>query len=748
NLEEFKKKYNREKEDYLYVSEIFSDKFYFIEGGNQLPGGLMPKGYEEVAYSDVEGKEHHLTPLLPINPKLLNYFTPEELIGKIELKPAIIGEESGVRVSLDLPLSGGDYLIHRDYLISENQALTALPFLEVWPNFKAAEWQEYYAFYSFTKLGETQKTFRVQFPNLEAAHPPILKEFQLNRLTGFPGFLTCQDEENPSLTLGLILLKTPPVVGDGDPNKTWTVGVDFGTSFTNVYYSINNVARPLSLSALNLQVTATSGATRSVLLYDYFFWPAPQEFPLATVLTTKGSRGGQQRIFDGRIYIPESENLEGFDPCNDDIKTNLNWEQNNFHDNQRFLEHLALYIAAQAAINQVRRLEWTISYPSSFSPRDNNLYRAYWQRIIQDLPAKTGLQSVPLDPRRGNYYRSESNAFAHYFEAQEGKDLLYTTCINMGGGASDISIWLGRRLIHQCSVLLAGNLLFSQFIKQKPQFFQQQFGIDIVKLAGGTKEAAFYAKLNAVLSGKGEMWLRNQRSFMDDDPDLQYILQRTAIGISGLYYYVGLILKSLEIKGTYNRQQNTPVYIGGNASHIFKWLAPSGMFDSQFEVYRLFSRMLSKGSGFADTQEPTVLSSRPKAEVACGLVLDQRQTRLIGLDDDNEDLFPGEDCYVNGTFQSWADPLKLPENVQTFEIRELPNLTSFLDEFHQALTDLRIRSIKPLAEYKDESKQERLWRDTNRRLESELLNMTGNIDNIRKEPPFILALKALLYSIK
>ncbi|MGL4499893.1 MAG: hypothetical protein ACRCU2_12585, partial [Planktothrix sp.] len=337
---------------------------------------------------------------------------------------------------------------------------------------------------------------------------------------------------------------------------------------------------------------------------------------------------------------------------------------------------------------------------------------------------------------------------AHYFDAQEGKDLLYTTCIDMGGGTSDISIWLGRKLIHQCSVLLAGDLLFSQFIKQKPQFVQQQFDIDIATLAGGTKEEAFYAKLNAVLSGKGQNWLENQRSFMDDDPDLQYILQRTAIGISGLYYYVGLILNSLEIKGTYNRQQNTPVYIGGNASRIFNWLAPSGMFDSQFEVYRLFSRMLSKGSCFTDTQEPTVLSSRPKAEVACGLVLDQRQTRLIGLDDDNEDLFPGENCIVNGTFQSWADPLKLPENVQTFEIRELTNLTSFLDEFHQALTDLRIRSIKPLAEYRDESKRERLWSDTNRRLESELLNMTGNIDNIRQEPPFILALKALLHAIK
>lgn len=743
NLEEFKKKY---KGEYLTSTEIFLEDFYFIKESKQLPGALMPTRYEEVTYT-VEGNEYQLTPLLPINQKLFRYFTSEELIKIIELQPIKIGPESGVQISLNLPLSGGEYRINKDYPIKKENALAELPNLEIWPNFKAVGWQEYYGFYYSEKLDETNKTFRVKFPNYQAQHPEELDKFQLTRLEEFPAFIICQDEAKLSLELGLILLKTPPRYGDGDPNKTWTVGVDFGTSFTNVYYSINQQANPLSLSALNLQVTETSGATRLSLLYDNFISGIEQQLPLASVLTTKGTKGQTEPIFDGRIYIPE--NLDEFDPKNADIKTNLKWDSQTLQYNQLFLEHLALSIAAEAAIKNVRIIEWSISYPSSFAGREKNIYSAHWQRIIEDLQAKTGLEHKMLPRAKGKFYRSESLALAHYFDAEAGEDLLYTTCIDMGGGSSDISIWLNHRLIHQCSVLLAGNLLFSQFVKQKPQFVQQQFDIDVSSLAGGLKDEPFYTKLNSVLSGKGEKWLREKRALLDDEPDLQYVLTRTAIGISGLYYYVGTILNALNIEGLYVREENTPVYIGGNGSRIFHWLAPGGLFDSSCNAHRLFSRMLSKGSGFLDTSEETVLSTQPKSEVACGLVLDQKRTRLIGLDDEDEDPFAGEDCYVNGEYVSWKSRLKLPEDVQNFQVPELLNLSSFLDDFHQALTDLKIKDIKPLEEYRDQNKWEYIWKKTKRRLDDQLLkNYKGNSDELRREPPFILALKSLLQVLR
>ena len=47
-----------------------------------------------------------------------------------------------------------------------------------------------------------------------------------------------------------------------------------------------------------------------------------------------------------------------------------------------------------------------------------------------------------------------------------------TTCIDMGGGTSDISIWQNDKLLHQCSVQLAGRDLFSQFVEMNPKFLK------------------------------------------------------------------------------------------------------------------------------------------------------------------------------------------------------------------------------------------------------------------------------------
>ncbi|KAL6968783.1 hypothetical protein U1Q18_052013 [Sarracenia purpurea var. burkii] len=60
----------------------------------------------------------------------------------------------------------------------------------------------------------------------------------------------------------------------------------------------------------------------------------------------------------------------------------------------------------------------------------------------------------------------------------------------------------------------------------------------------------FYAKLNAILLGKGQKWLREYREISDENADLQDIVQCSAIGIAGLYYYVGIILKALHLEAS------------------------------------------------------------------------------------------------------------------------------------------------------------------------------------------------------
>ncbi|OCR00799.1 hypothetical protein BCD67_24010 [Oscillatoriales cyanobacterium USR001] len=746
----FRRKYQGE---FLKETDIFLENFYFIQGENQLTNVLLPNGSESLAYEVEEKqqiKEKKITPLLPIQPKMLQYFTAEELSKMVELAEISKGVDSGVKVTLKIPLSGGIYTVTKEYVIKESNAITNTPYIELWPNFRAKGWKEYYAFYYDLKEGESQeRSFELILPEPKEVSLHNIKDFKITRLDEFPSYIICQDKAE-KVELGLILLKTPPLVGNEAQDKTWIVGIDFGTSFTNVYYQSGNIKQKLTLSAFHLPITAVDPVDA---VYDYFMPPVEQKLPLSSVLTAKKAIDRNRPVFDGRLYI--TPDLLTFNPQQDHIKANLKWDAYSLPYTKLFLKHLALLITAEAASKNVRVIEWTISYPSAFARGQKNLYLVIWQDIINDLTAKTGINHQLLDSAKGKCYRSESLALAHYFAEEEQEDLLYTTCIDMGGGTSDISIWQGNILLHQCSVLLAGRDLFSQFVKNKPQFIEALIKDKDAKeqLVPALNQPnnqnndndSFYVKLDAVLISKGEEWLKKNRYANSDNTDLQDILQKSAIGMAGLCYYVGIILQGLRLEDKYTRGRITPLYIGGNASRILHWFADSGTFNKECDAYFLFSRMLSRASGFEDTREDVKLSRNPKSEVARGLVANQRDTRLQGLDDEEEnEVFCGEDCLVNDNLISTYARLTLPDNIRKFEVTELRKIEEFLNEFDSALTELKIRSIKPLNRWRNDTEKQNLLERTKRKLENKLLKMTGQKNDIKVEPPFILGLKALL----
>jgi hypothetical protein len=731
---------------WIESKDLFLPEFVFVDVEDALPGAFFPNG------TQINFNGQRITPLIPLNPILLDYLTPEDLIKRMQLTPVNGSEGPLVRVIIDLPLSGlknddkqpQNYRIYKDYPIKEENALPEVPVLEVWPRFRAEGWKEYYAFYYDGESGE--ETFQISLP--EAKEPHIFQEgrgsYQITRLEEFPSFINCQDRARN--TIGLILLKTPENI---KLNASWKVGVDFGTSFTNVYVNKKGIVEPLLLENLHLKITEGDREARNPVLYEHFipesFIPAEKPLPLSSVLTTRGKtdiRVGQERqIYDGRIYVPDLN----FKPQEDWIETDLKWK--NLTLNRLFLKHLALHISALAAKNGVRQIQWSVSYPSAFSNADRTRYVQTWQNLTQELQEKTGIIHISPGLNDLDYFRTESLAIAQYFADQEDYNLVNATCIDMGGGTSDISIWENNQLVHQCSIQLAGRELFSQFLEMKPDFLEQKLEVKDSGLKVLT-EGKFSAKLDVLLRLEGENLLKNERAFVEDAPEFQGLLRLIAIGFSGLYYYVGTILGVLHDEGQYSRREITPVYIGGNGSRLLNWLAIGGQFDRHSEVNQLLSRMLSVASGFADIGEITRLSQRPKDEVCCGLVLSG--TKLQGLTRRTKDpLIAGEDCEVNGNPISWRERLELEGNIKEFQISEFEQLSKFLDEFNLALKELEIEGLKPMRGFKagvglEADYSERLWRETKRELTNVTLTIKGESDNIRVEPPFILGLKALL----
>lgn len=699
------------KELQLTTKDLFLNKLVFIEQESILPGALLPQGTQYLVFAN-----HQITPLLPLNPILLDYFTPEELTKQLEFELIDEDDLSQVRLILDLPNS--ETPLFKDYTIQAENLIPEVPVLEVWPNFQAEGWKEYYGFCYDAEYGE--ETFQVCFPNVEE-----IKQFQegrgsykIVRCTQFPKFIECKNIQEH--TIGIILLPTQKKI---ELAYSWKIGIDFRSDYTSVYVNKDDkIVESFKSDNLHHKVTDVSIETRFPVLFEYFipesFIPVDKPFPMSTVLTTRGSADiNQERpIFDGRVYIPVRNRYSQQESW---VKKDLQCSTKNLRYIRLFLKHLILHLTANAVNNKVKTIEWCISYPPQFSRKGKYKYAQMWQDITNNLQSKTGVKHLCPNINDIQYFRSQSLAFAQYFTEYEDYDLVNTTCIDIGNVNSNISIWQDNQLIYQCSLNFGKIDLFSQIIKTNPQILKI-FDIEPdnwIKFP----EYAFYDQLDIWLRLESANWLERKRELFINHPEFQKLITLMSIGLSGLYFYIGQILAVLHHEGKYTLKEITPVYIGGIGSRLLNWLSEGGEFDRNSEINSLLSRMMSISSGFPDTEEITRMSQNPQDEVACGLVLQDQKLQEL-------------DINLN--------------TIDKYEITNLTQLQLFFDTFHDSLDDLRIEDIKAIEGYNFNKPEyeynQKLWRATERELRNLLNSQKGDIENIQPEPHFIVELKALV----
>jgi len=254
---------------------------------------------------------------------------------------------------------------------------------------------------------------------------------------------------------------------------------------------------------------------------------------------------------------------------------------------------------------------------------------------------------------------------------------------------------------------------------------------------------------------------------LQDNERLYGYLQILAIGIAGLHYYVGLVLQVLHREDANNTRryeagEPVDVYFGGNGCRLLNWLSDTGKFDGD-EIGDLFQSMVLQASKFGAGAGTNAVNDKPKEEAACGLVVDGKK---LGSPASTEDeLIAGESCTIGSHRFEWDSSITLDaslvENIKKFEVakspEELVNLPQFLYWFHKGLKsnqDIIIPSVKDYS-LGDPSKAEQenldntirdnliLWKRVVRQLQGSLVPVE-DADNIRLEPPFILALKALI----
>jgi serine/threonine protein kinase len=721
--------------------DLFLSELTFIDAEEALPGAFPVQNSEPLTFNSWK-----ITPLMPLKPLLLEYFTPKDLMKRLHFS------QSGdlVRVTLSLPLKGtiegkrpSEYYLYKDYLLKELNKVEDVPVLEIWPNIRSAGWQEYYAYYY-----DANNTFTVNFDNAQDPHNYSCRsgEHLITLLSSFPSHINCQRDGH---SIGFIPLYTPPEI---ELTGNWLVGVDFGNLFTNVYVNRQGKIEPLRLEKLHLQVTTANLETRQPVLFENFipeeFLPTNKPLPFATVLTKRGetNRDRKRVIYDGRIYVPDRTD---FYPEASHIETNFRWRKTEARI--LFLEHLCLMVSALAVHSGIKSIQWSVSYPATFSRRDLRDYGTMWATLVENLQSRTGI-TQQSSAAHGIRFRTENLALAQYFADREDCNLIRSTCINFGDDMSDISIWQNNTLIHQCSIQLAREHILVQPLEQCRDFVANWFKQPTEEWSD-LEEDKFKAKIDSLLRHNSDEWLQNDRPQLEEDQDFQGLIRLIAIGKAGIYYYIGLILNTLVAEKKYTEPNIPSVYIGGRGSGLLHWLSPSGRFDHHTGITELFNRMMVDASGLNESGGSTTqLSKNPQDEVACGLVLDR--TKLKDMDSKIKDPpIAGENCRLNGQDIAYNQRMFLEgEDIDEIEVStSLEQLNAFINSFNKGIKDLEIEEeIQPLSQCLplNESEQmymERILDSTHIEL-SAMLNYINNGENdgFPEQPLFILGLKSLL----
>ena len=706
--------------------EYFTEKLFVIPRADAFKQNvLLPTGGD--ALKDVDGES--VTPILPIAKELLSDFSVDELGQRITFKTTPVGIE--VSLQLPSPDGGPDFSIFRVYVNQKDGdapifdkhkivEIPNLPVLEIWPNFRTPGWKVYYTYFN----GKGQNTFYAA-PFHTDGGPEDVK---ITKTSAFPEMMICKYKNEDA---GFLFIKAPPETIP-DAAKTWNVGIDFGTSSTTVYRTElpdGGPSAPVTLKDRLLQIT-DSGDLRS-LVQDDFLSNQDEETPLFSLFQENSigipPKDGIKPLEDGRIYFV----LDDY-KLKKNVISNLKWspEPIDRKRTQAYLEQICLQCAAEAAANSVSKINWRFSYPIAFSPANKANFKAICQAIINDIIIETGGQpTIPVS------LESESIVIAKFFGGELGGFADGAVCIDIGGETSDISIWQDNTLYWQTSIRFAGRHIFLDLLKHKPSFLANVgVGAEDIELLSEAND--FYSQADTWIDtwlNKSKQSLNQKFGIFGGKIKATPFVPLIGVGISGLFYYVGLILNYLSTEIGF-RKTMPNIYIGGNGSRILHWLA-NGEFKPDSDSCGHLKDILLTASGFdPKSLFDLEITPKPKHEAAAGLV-DERT--ILKSTERQFDFLAGEVFTENEENKAWKELLtaeRLGNGLRSGD--KLVKIETFIEKFNTGFGKVLGQPI-----YLDEALKQKLIGGLN----DNLANLAQKADRERVvEPLFILVLKNLL----
>jgi hypothetical protein len=466
-------------------------------------------------------------------------------------------------------------------------------------------------------------------------------------------------------------------------------------------------------------------------------------------------------IFEtGRIFWHNHENLKDVNSKperRENLLTNIKWETERSNTG-KYLNQLLTQIVYHAAAKGVRKINWFFSYPTAFSLGDRGDFNDRLEKLLNALEKDTGIRQVFSG--RDNLL-TESISAAYYFRKQNPLEQVFL-CVDIGGGTSDISLWLKTKYAFQSSVRFASRTMFVEPLRH---LLERQSVMDAVRtqtLADGIHTMLEYGEQGTVISEDkikffietvlyeyyNDFKTRLDTLAGEDLAAYKLFKYRVLIAYSGLMYYLANIIARLFEAGKINEDIAAVVLgLSGKGSMMTDWIKAycPGIYGEAEALIK------EKTGGIEITLRAQFDAENAKTETAKGLIadLDGSGKQKHEAEEVNPEIYMGASIDLaseDGTTKSlgaddfidtYSDRFfSKPETLKVRITPELPELEGFIKFFNSIARRSR-GDIEPI----DDGWWTRHKKDLWNKIQTGFENMLAEK---RFDPPFIVMISVFL----
>ncbi len=609
--------------------------------------------------------------LLPFSRRILDFFSPADV--RERLRPEYRKVENGITFSFSLPAGGRAERVQKTYRYHHPgpgegriEALVA-PAVQLFPRYVDAAWRRYYVFQGGADRVAVHPVL-APAPNgtarpavAERTHPgpdgaPV-RGVEIAGAGAYPEALAFAAPGEAGAALGLALVPRPPE--PAGLAGAWRVGIDFGTSNTNVYRqsAATDVAERwrFEFDRYLMDVTArrgVRGAAGNGAASGVSDGAAPADFvptesvelPVPTALRVFQDARTTHMLLDYGIYFSSGYELPR------DVHADLKWDSEEERNMKPFLRCLLFLLLVEVGLRRVGRVTLACSYPKAFSLSLQKRYEGAWQSVVGELlddPAAAAFlrrHGAGTDgPEVGDpEFETEGVAAGEYFAsertipalADRATKQIAAVALDVGGGTTDISIWHRNAIVLDASVLLAGREI-GGLLQQSPRALEVLFSPGAARAldAARTEPAAFAARLNVVLR-REEGAVRERLLDHANHPEVLWLRRMLAVEFGAIAFYTASLLGAVNARldgalAQTIQSRAIRLHWGGNAAKLLNWI-DFGRYDESGIASKLLNAVLFNALKF-DAQDgpiavPAALLAQKqspghKSEAAGGLVV-------------------------------------------------------------------------------------------------------------------------------